>query len=79
METFSSVITVYSELIIIKLISSWTAQEIFKLFPFFRRADARRRKWKSQTKHYRYKQLNKQDYFQKHDSAFYRFIVKISM
>ena len=27
----------------------------------------------------RYKQLNKQEYFQKHDSDFYRIIVKISM
>ena len=32
METFSSVITVYSELIMIKLISSWTAQRIVSLF-----------------------------------------------
>ena len=85
--------TVHSELIMIKLISSWTAQEIaslfqnyhsmtmpfIELFPFFRRADEKRRKWKLQAKHYRYKQLKEQEYFEKYDNAFYRIMVKISV
>ena len=56
-------------------------------FLFFRRADERadeRRKNFCSTnishmERCRYKQLNKQEYFQKYDNAFYRIMVKISV
>ena len=64
METFCPVVTVYSELIMIKLISLWTAQGIVSLFF-------------SHMERCRYKQLNKQECFEKNDSAFHRIMVKI--